>query len=677
MPSFHNRINEPIMKTLKLLCCLGLLFVAAALPAQSIAQSNGATGPALTVEAGFDGYAKRDEWMPVKITATNIGPDITGEVRFKTTYPGETYARSLNLPSQSQKEITIFAPYRGGDLTVEFVNDTGDVVYRAKDSPRELSQYSYLVGIVSLDPSLLNFLAGLNTTTTSEPVSVAHLQLDDLPEQLAVLSPFDALIFNDIETRSLTEAQYRALAQWIEAGGQLVVGGGPNAAETASGLATLLPVSNLTAKTLPALDELADYVSQSIPNQGPYPAAIPGEVTGITVVSEKTDPLLVSQSRGKGKVTYFALDFGLVPMNGWAGNEDFWRQVLAPLDSTPSFYTAYQAQQSLNDLLANISAATLPSPWKLVAFLLAYLLVLVPVNYIVLKKIKRPELAWITFPALIILFSLIGYIGGFRARGGETILRQISVVRQSSGQAEAAIDTFVGLYSPVRERYTLQFSAGALVQPTDGNNGYKGVKTTTSAPTTIRYDATPELQNFWTDIGSMSTALAHEQADLDTLTLDLALTRQGSNWRISGTVINNSGQPLDDAILLVDDRGVRLPKLATGTTQIDEPLQTLEVQPYSDRTLWGENYYQIDDRESVVRDQIMRGIFWPDDYGFAMTKPGFSGSNPTANAPVSDSVTLAVWQDKVAVNGQITVLERNVRREASSLRIISGTLKEM
>ena len=655
-------MKKLILISLVLLACL-------ALSPATLAQQEGA-GLSFGVLAGFDGYAKSNAWTPVRIVAANQGPDVVGEVRVQTAYPGEFYSRHLSLPAQSQKEIMLFIPWRGNEFSLEFSSDNA-TLYRSQHSARTIAADDVLVGVVSTDPDLLNFLAGLQNTS-GNPLSVAHLSTADLFSETQGLSSLDVLIVNDIDTTGLTAAQQKALRGWVAAGGHLIVGGGPNSALTTAGLGSLLPVADLMPQTLAELPGLASYAGETIPNQGPYLAAIPQSIQSQVLVYEETNPLLLSHNMGKGRVSYFALDFGLAPMNGWAGNDPFWRNLLDPIESNLPYFATHDAIRSINNTLANISVAALPSPAVLIGFLCLYILALVPLNYLVLKWLKRREWAWITIPILILLFSLVGYIGGFRSRGGQALLRQVSVIQQTNGdglnegQMAATVDSFIGLYSPNRNRYSLRFSDGMLVQPTDGGSGFKGVQDSGSNPTTIVYGAETELHNLRTDVGSMATVVAHGQTAPQPIALDLGLERVGGRWQISGVIDNQSQQALENTILIAGDYGVQLDKLERGQTQINHTLQQLDVgNTYSDLTIWGEFYYQINDQEAVLNDQIIRSIFWPNAYPYRGQQPGASSIKP----PTSE-IALLGWQSDAPAETGIDVVDQQVDHENLNLLIV-------
>jgi hypothetical protein len=86
-----------------------------------------------------------------------------------------------------------------------------------------------------------------------------------------------------------------------------------------------------------------------------------------------------------------------------------------------------------------------------------YLLVIGPFDRIVLKRLGRQMLTWITFPIYVLFFSVLIYYIGYRLRAGETEWNELHVVDllpsgESSGWRGR---TFASIYSPVNARYRL------------------------------------------------------------------------------------------------------------------------------------------------------------------------------------------------------------------------------
>jgi hypothetical protein len=99
----------------------------------------------------------------------------------------------------------------------------------------------------------------------------------------------------------------------------------------------------------------------------------------------------------------------------------------------------------------------LPVTWLLL-LLIVYLVVIGPLDQQWLKRIGRPMLTWITFPCYVVLFSLLIYFIGYKLRAGESEWNELHLVDvlPKGEQAELRGQTYVSVYSPSNQRYTLQ-----------------------------------------------------------------------------------------------------------------------------------------------------------------------------------------------------------------------------
>lgn len=102
---------------------------------------------------------------------------------------------------------------------------------------------------------------------------------------------------------------------------------------------------------------------------------------------------------------------------------------------------------------------------------MAYLAVIGPIDQWWLKKIKRPMLTWLTFPAYVALFSLLIYWIGFKLRAGQTEWNELHVadVFPRIAGAEIRGRTFASIYSPANETYHIRSDvANATLRPESG-----------------------------------------------------------------------------------------------------------------------------------------------------------------------------------------------------------------
>lgn len=521
------------------------------------------------IRVGFDSFHKIETWTPVWVTIANQGPDLQAQLRFRDDYASFgasniLYTYPVELPRQSRKAFQLILPLRGqARLTIELVDQTGARLGLQETRTRGLSEETRLIGVVAGDPSLLNAVSGF-TLAADDPVAVAHLTLADLPSQLQAWQGLDTLVFNDVDTSPLTPAQQAALQSWLSHGGRLIVGGGPNAAQTLAGLWPLLPFADVEMQTVvPPLPTLDDFMRVSPEERGPYAAAVPLDVTGRILVEADEQPLIISVDHGLGHVFYLAFDLSLAPFDVLTNQPQFFRRFMnRPAQNS---YFADQANPGrLRDSLSIIPGQTLPTPATVALYLFIYVLAMGPANYAILARLKRREWAWFSIPLIILIFSAYGYFSGFRLRSGRPLLRQITVIQAETGASLADIDSFIGIFSPFRADYTLTLDRPVLVEPLADNYGVNNELTVTTAAMTI-------VENLRSDIGGVPAVVAHSQMTPPAISADLRF-EAGDNRgerRLQGHITNGTGQPLRFAHLVLDGEVLLLDTLAVGKTPVE------------------------------------------------------------------------------------------------------------
>ena len=235
-------------------------------------------GPAdqisLTVTAAGDGYFKDGEWLAVWAEIENNGKDIEAQlsVQIAGSTSLSTYAAAVSLASGARKRVPLYIlPFCNNfsrELEIQLISQD-KLLAKAKITVHPQVNLTYLVGLVAGERGGLALLNGISLPGQSRPKTILDLALADIPERSEGLSSYDLLIFNDVDTFRLTQAQAEALAGWVYQGGQLVIGGGTGTAVTLSGLPTaLLQVvlngqGQVQAEDLSGLVTLADGSSHS------------------------------------------------------------------------------------------------------------------------------------------------------------------------------------------------------------------------------------------------------------------------------------------------------------------------------------------------------------------------------------------------------------------------------
>src|SRR5205085_11858581 len=103
----------------------------------------------------------------------------------------------------------------------------------------------------------------------------------------------------------------------------------------------------------------------------------------------------------------------------WAGQPNLWSELLrlgvgelratnvmkGVMETVAGAWYGRSNGDTLSDALAGVQSTEAPSFTFIGIFLLLYIIFLVPVNYFLLKKKDRKELAWLTAPLIIAVFS--------------------------------------------------------------------------------------------------------------------------------------------------------------------------------------------------------------------------------------------------------------------------------
>jgi hypothetical protein len=151
----------------------------------------------------------------------------------------------------------------------------------------------------------------------------------------------------------------------------------------------------------------------------------------------------------------------------------------------------------------------LPPTGTLLLFMLFYVLVIGPVNYFVLRRLRRLEWAWLSVPLIVATFAGGLYLIGFGLRGSQSQISQVTVIQASEGQPQGLATGFVALFSPRRASYTVGFPAQTLIHET---RSFDDLASDTS-PVTVA-DGSVELRDLLVDIASVRTLVAEASVDV-------------------------------------------------------------------------------------------------------------------------------------------------------------------
>lgn len=597
----------------------------------------------LEVRAGFDGAYRIAEWFPIQVSLANDGPDLRAvlEWRFPGQFNESVFQRIVDLPRGSRKLVLMSAFSRNFAQNGRLRLLDGTTVLAEQTVRLEAVDPSrFLIGVTSSDPALLNSLNSLQVNGASG-ATVRHLDPDALPDQVAALRALDALFLHDIDTPQLRPSQRESISQWTRLGGVLVVSGGLNGARTAAGFADLLPVEvtgNVVQGSLGALTGLAQSSAPS-----------PGEAA-LSQVTPRTDaeglpaqePLIYRWPQGSGEVLFTAFDFAA--LRGWPGELNTWRGVIRLGDL---FAPATIARQQRANLLTNVlrlPSLSLPSASMLLTLMLAYILVVGPLNYLVLRRLRRAELAWVTVPLTVVLFTSAFYFVGFGLRGSGTQVNQIAVVQGVEGQPHGFATAFIGLFSPRRDSFTLTLPAETLVSEARSLTDDAG-----DVSSAVYSDVDVQLPDVLVDIASVRTFMAESVVDVP-LQVQSSVRIDGRS--LAGEIRNTGGETLQDVMIVRGDSFWPIGSLAPGASG--------QIVPGSERSFpFGTDLSQVG---NYNRQQMLGTLFDPGNSA-RFRRTGTSGRNSDGQG-----VYLIAWRTDPPLSVQVN--GRNTPQDALTLYFI-------
>lgn len=536
-------MRAPQLLLARLLLLLLLPVGQATLPS---AQNNGLT---LTAQAGFDGLTKTSAAVPVIVTARNDGPPVEGELRVLVSgsaAPGElVYSAPLSLPTGADKRVplVVYVPPFAGQLAVQLLSDDAVIAETQTNRLSAIIRDDLLYGIITPDPGGLAFLETIPGGRSDS--AVAFLDLADLPEVSPAWNALDVVILDDTDTSRLTAGQSAAMRAWVESGGDLIVTGGSGGPRTAAGVADLLPVAISGVESVAALPALSEHTGREPDASGPYVVTAGDLSNGRTLIDQDGLPLLARREVGRGSVTILALDPKAAPLAGWAGGDQLWDEMAYAAPVLPPWAWGIQDGYAAAQAVSYIPGLRLPSVWQLILFLLIYTLVIGPLNFLVLRRLNRRELAWITIPALVLLFSAVTFATGFRTRGNAATLNVMSVAFGSAEAERLRTQTLMGLYSPRRADYdiTLPYDSAAypFSQGFGMNIGQGNLDDIARAD-----DVT--LRNVRTDTSEVATFVVEAHTPRPPVSAEAVLSAESHTIEV--TIRNRTAETLEDAVII-------------------------------------------------------------------------------------------------------------------------------
>jgi hypothetical protein len=527
----HPRPASPLPITtriVRLAAVLGLL----------LAGSISSTSPALaapdapTMEARIllGGHVRTGSWMAVSVHLVNNGPPVSGEIRLVGGAQGQTrVSRAVDLPTQSDKTEIIYAqaPSFGNQISVALV-DGDTTIATAKPNFTSHDPGQLVVAVVAERPDAIVGSLHLLANQNGLAPAILSVSPDDLPDRVEAWGTLDRVIWQDIDASRLSTAQLVAMRGWLAGGGRLVIAGGTTGPAALSAFPDqVLPYRPEVTTDVPAAN-LSGLLGQ-LPKDATQLPALSGSLIGGRALATVGDRIVAAERPyGAGMVTLLGFD----PAAAWIARTDtadvLWRRLL-PARSSGT--VASTDDSMLLNAVSQLPSLALPPITGLIALLGGYILLIGPINYLILRRLDKREWAWLTMPALIVVFAVGAYAFGAALRGSELIVNEVAIVRGAPSTTEGTAVAYLGVFSPSRGTFQVQVPGGALLSTPANGDFFSGNGSAVTQLDILQGDPS-RVRDLEVGFGSLRTIRAESAVDVPLVQTDLRL----ENGRLKGTI---------------------------------------------------------------------------------------------------------------------------------------------
>lgn len=493
---------------LRHLAALGLLVTALAaglgLALAAAAPARAAEQPGISLFLRHQWESFGEPWVPYQVTVVNDGASaFTGEVVLlpeplkpaagtpvqrvtgqslalgglifrPATLVGPTYRVPVTVPGgKGQRAVTIFVQEAESGYRAELRSSSGEVTARAEVDDRGLIAGKRSIGMltdVQAGALLLANLPGIGAGATR------FRTVDEFPNSAVDLTGLSEVVIDDFDTSTLSGDQLRALRDFVDLGGGLVLGGGQAGQRTLGPLPPeLLPLRPTGAATA-SMAPLAELGGLTTPISAPVVTGEPAPGSRTMLEGADHVPLVVQSDYGAGRIVELTYDPFAEPLASDYGlRSAAWQQGVARAMSTPPDAIPAPHPQATprpvptgdalvwSSLCDRPAGAAASQVQPVVVLLLAfYALAAAPLSYLLVSRLRRRELIWAALPLGAVVFVAATFAVASASRGGAFVDNQVRIERRSPG-GTTEVDAYHALVAPRRGDFLVRPPAGSII----------------------------------------------------------------------------------------------------------------------------------------------------------------------------------------------------------------------
>ena len=414
----------------------------------------------ITIKPMFEGFEPYAGQTSLVALVENPGADAEGAITVRTEMA--ELIVPVRLPAGSQQSIPLHIPYMTPGMNIALNTNRGSktVQYVPQSSP---NQFGTVLMVTDRPGELAIIRGSRNAKNSSSSVGDAYALPEDASDRMVAYDPFIGVVLGSGSER-MSDAAVSALKRWLLKGGRIALIGGAG---------SQVIRDPRWEKLMPA--QIGGVRNQYVPEvDGMGTVSIAKPYSGSSKYG-KQNGLAWTKYYGAGAFTVLLFDptespyreAGIARASLLTGAKFGGRGGFTPGGPTTSGLGRVDRSRTFSEPLDGPFTLKLPPPHLVGFILIGYLIAVIPINFGILKLIKKGEWAWFTVPAISIVFAgvLFNSAQSLYKFGQRTA--NSGVLSHVSGESESIFEGYTSIFFPKGGAYAPKFAGLELA--TAGN----------------------------------------------------------------------------------------------------------------------------------------------------------------------------------------------------------------
>lgn len=391
----------------------------------------------ITVQTGIENIQQEGKNLPITIVLENSGDDFRGDVVVNTGYSskgGHALVKTVNLAKGESETVRFLAEkYTHGEgknkvlLYKGSYEDGKEMTYSGSGVIEEPTISEEKAAVLSLDYSKKEIDSLTILAAENHDIVYKNKNGFNAPTDARYLDSIAIMMVKNETLTTWTEEQQQVLLEWVKNGGVLYIQGKAAVPEF---MEKNLPFNLTEEEKAISTSQLSSYLKTVDIEAGIISYGVTRNEGSEIILGDSSQPLLGKMAVGAGEIIQGNF-------KNWPVEQGQASAIAAALFSEISTID----NGALGNALLNLENSTELYPTfhfsaiLLMLILLAYILIIAPLLYIILKQKDKREYAWWIIPLGAIITSLGIFTFSSFGRISKSTVQQASITTLNDGHA--------------------------------------------------------------------------------------------------------------------------------------------------------------------------------------------------------------------------------------------------